>query len=176
MSKSFTFMTHEADCTPAHPCRPCVLASMFRDHISEATLIRLHSAFEHVADIRKHKDGCRPLKPCGLCESMRILRKGLPKAKYDKCVAIMTGTESARKPLKSPREAELAKGLDTPVTELTLSVRTRALLQKRKVATVRDLVQYSSSDLLSKWKSGNRTVNELKEVLHGMGLYLKGTG
>ncbi len=71
-------------------------------------------------------------------------------------------------------EAELPynKNLLRKVEELELSVRSANCLKNDNIVYIGDLVQKSESDMLRTPNFGRKSLNEIKEVLQTMGLYL----
>lgn len=64
------------------------------------------------------------------------------------------------------------KNLLKKVEELELSVRSANCLKNDNIVYIGDLVQKSESDMLRTPNFGRKSLNEIKEVLSGMGLYL----
>jgi Bacterial RNA polymerase, alpha chain C terminal domain/Sigma-70, region 4 len=62
--------------------------------------------------------------------------------------------------------------LDLNISDFTLPVRAQRCLEKANVVTVKDLVQYSESDLLSLNNFGMTSLSRIKEVLDSIGLRL----
>src|SRR5918994_1306644 len=60
--------------------------------------------------------------------------------------------------------------LDKSVDELELSVRSYNCLKNANIRTIRDLVQRSEREMLATKNFGKKSLNEIKEILHGMGL------
>jgi DNA-directed RNA polymerase subunit alpha len=60
--------------------------------------------------------------------------------------------------------------LDRSVDELELSVRSYNCLKNANIKTIRDLVQKSEREMLSTKNFGKKSLNEIKDILHGMGL------
>lgn len=58
------------------------------------------------------------------------------------------------------------------VEELELSVRSANCLKNDNIVYIGDLVQKSENDMLRTPNFGRKSLNEIKEVLHGMGLHL----
>jgi DNA-directed RNA polymerase subunit alpha len=76
--------------------------------------------------------------------------------------AVYTGIE--RPPL--PRNDLLDRSVD----ELELSVRSYNCLKNANIRTIRDLVQRSEREMLATKNFGKKSLNEIKDLLHGMGL------
>src|SRR5438045_582580 len=76
--------------------------------------------------------------------------------------AVYTGIE--RPPL--PRNDLLDRSVD----ELELSVRSYNCLKNANIRTIRDLVQRSEREMLATKNFGKKSLNEIKDILHGMGL------
>lgn len=60
--------------------------------------------------------------------------------------------------------------LDRSIDELELSVRAYNCLKNAGVRTVRDLIKKTEREMLQTKNFGKKSLNELKEILHGMGL------
>ncbi len=60
--------------------------------------------------------------------------------------------------------------LDRSIDELDLSVRAYNCLKNADIRTVRDLVRKTEREMLQTKNFGKKSLNELKEILHGMGL------
>jgi DNA-directed RNA polymerase subunit alpha len=68
-------------------------------------------------------------------------------------------------------EAERRKTfLAKPVAELELSVRSSNCLEAANIATIRDLVTKTESDMLKYRNFGRKSLNEIKDILADMGL------
>ena len=59
------------------------------------------------------------------------------------------------------------------VAELTLSVRSHNCLRSYNIVYVGDLVQMSEPEMLRMENFGRKSLNEIKEMLVGMGLQLR---
>ena len=64
------------------------------------------------------------------------------------------------------------ENLDKSVEELELSVRSYNCLKNANIKTLRDLVQKSEGEMLKTKNFGRKSLNEIKDVLQGMGLGL----
>ncbi|HEX8649678.1 MAG TPA: DNA-directed RNA polymerase subunit alpha [Pyrinomonadaceae bacterium] len=60
--------------------------------------------------------------------------------------------------------------LDKSVDELELSVRSYNCLKNADIRTIRDLVQRSEREMLATKNFGKKSLNEIKDILNGMGL------
>jgi len=60
--------------------------------------------------------------------------------------------------------------LDRSVDELELSVRSYNCLKNTNIRTIRDLVQRSEREMLATKNFGKKSLNEIKDILHSMGL------
>ena len=60
--------------------------------------------------------------------------------------------------------------LDRSVDELELSVRSYNCLKNADIRTIRDLVQRSEREMLATKNFGKKSLNEIKDILNGMGL------
>jgi DNA-directed RNA polymerase subunit alpha len=70
-----------------------------------------------------------------------------------------------------PRAA-LNENLDKSVEELELSVRSYNSLKNANIRTIRELVQKTEGEMLKTKNFGRKSLNEIKEILSGMGLSL----
>ncbi len=73
---------------------------------------------------------------------------------------------------ESPTEPEFNKNLLRKVDELELSVRSMNCLKNDNIIYIGDLVQKSEGEMLRTPNFGRKSLNEIKEVLTGMSLYL----
>ena len=71
-----------------------------------------------------------------------------------------------------PTEPEFNKNLLRKVDELELSVRSMNCLKNDNIIYIGDLVQKSEGEMLRTPNFGRKSLNEIKEVLNGMSLYL----
>ena len=62
--------------------------------------------------------------------------------------------------------------LDRSVEELELSVRSYNCLKNANIQTIRELVQKTENEMLKTKNFGRKSLNEIKEILHRMGLGL----
>jgi DNA-directed RNA polymerase subunit alpha len=105
-----------------------------------------------------------------LTEGAKILRKHLnPFVQYRE---IGPGIHSAPRGMGAAGEAQIEGKLNTPISELRLSVRAGNCLESENIRTVRDLVQRNDDQLLEIRNFGETTLNEVKERLTAMGLRL----
>ena len=77
-------------------------------------------------------------------------------------------------PLEGGAEAprSINEHLDKSVEELELSVRSYNCLRNANIKTIRELVQKTEGDMLKTKNFGRKSLNEIKEILSGMGLSL----
>jgi len=75
-------------------------------------------------------------------------------------------------PQQEPVEPEFNKNLLKKVDELELSVRSMNCLKNDNIIYIGDLVQKTESEMLRTPNFGRKSLNEIKEVLGGMSLYL----
>jgi len=73
---------------------------------------------------------------------------------------------------EKPDEPEFNKNLLRKVDELELSVRSMNCLKNDNIIYIGDLVQKSEGEMLRTPNFGRKSLNEIKEVLTGMSLYL----
>ena len=71
-----------------------------------------------------------------------------------------------------PRSGAANENLDKSVEELELSVRSYNCLKNANIRTIRELVQKTEADMLKTKNFGRKSLNEIKEILHTMGLSL----
>ena len=86
-------------------------------------------------------------------------------------VNVETDEASAAAGAEMP-QSELDALLDTNVEELELSVRSANCLKNAGIRTLRELVQKTEKDMLETKNFGRKSLNEIKEILHTMGLSL----
>jgi DNA-directed RNA polymerase subunit alpha len=79
------------------------------------------------------------------------------------------GSEAAS---DAPRAGVSNENLDKSVEELELSVRSYNCLKNANIRTIRELVQKSEGEMLKTKNFGRKSLNEIKEILHTMGLGL----
>ena len=65
---------------------------------------------------------------------------------------------------------QMTEVLDRSVDELELSVRSYNCLKNANIQTIRDLVQKTEAEMLRTKNFGRKSLNEIKEILQGMGL------
>jgi DNA-directed RNA polymerase subunit alpha len=70
------------------------------------------------------------------------------------------------------RSGALNENLDKSVEELELSVRSYNCLKNANIRTIRELVQKTEAEMLKTKNFGRKSLNEIKEILHSMGLSL----
>ena len=70
----------------------------------------------------------------------------------------------------SEEEERLRELLNESVEELELSVRSANCLKTANIKTIGDLVRKTESDMLKYKNFGRKSLNEIKEILGGMGL------
>lgn len=73
---------------------------------------------------------------------------------------------------KADCQGEMNKHLMRSVHELELSVRAANCLKNANIRTIGDLVQRSEAEMLKTKNFGRKSLNEIKEILHDMGLSL----
>jgi DNA-directed RNA polymerase subunit alpha len=64
------------------------------------------------------------------------------------------------------------ENLDKSVEELELSVRSYNCLKNANIRTIRELVHKTEGEMLKTKNFGRKSLNEIKEILHTMGLSL----
>jgi DNA-directed RNA polymerase subunit alpha len=74
--------------------------------------------------------------------------------------------------VEQPRAGALNEHLDKSVEELELSVRSYNCLKNANIRTIRELVQKTEPEMLKTKNFGRKSLNEIKEILHSMGLSL----
>jgi len=72
----------------------------------------------------------------------------------------------------SKEEIALYEKLKLPISELELSVRSSNCLREANIKTIADLVKKTEEEMLSFKNFGKKSLNEIKELLAGMGLTL----
>jgi DNA-directed RNA polymerase subunit alpha len=74
--------------------------------------------------------------------------------------------------VETQRSGAINEHLDKSVEELELSVRSYNCLKNANIRTIRELVQKSEAEMLKTKNFGRKSLNEIKEILHSMGLSL----
>jgi DNA-directed RNA polymerase subunit alpha len=82
------------------------------------------------------------------------------------------GEQPQDAPADQPTASVLNESLDKSVEELELSVRSYNCLKNANIRTIRDLVQKTEAEMLKTKNFGRKSLNEIKEILHSMGLTL----
>jgi len=72
----------------------------------------------------------------------------------------------------TPRSGASNENLDKSVEELELSVRSYNCLKNANIRTIRELVHKTEAEMLKTKNFGRKSLNEIKEILHTMGLSL----
>lgn len=73
----------------------------------------------------------------------------------------------------SPQETEYIAAYSTPIEDLNFSVRSYNCLKRQEIHTVGELAECTESDLLDIRNFGQKSINEVKIKLSGLGLTLK---
>jgi DNA-directed RNA polymerase subunit alpha len=111
-----------------------------------------------------------------LVEASKILRKHLsPFVQYFELGSDVANEEAIatlRDANKAMIDPELQQKLNMSIQELDLSVRANNCLESAKIASVRDLVKKTDSDLLKVRSFGKTSLREVKRKLADMGLSL----
>ena len=82
-----------------------------------------------------------------------------------------TADDDADLPAESAPTA-INENLDKSVEELELSVRSYNCLKNANIRTLRELVTKTEAEMLKTKNFGRKSLNEIKEILAGMGLSL----
>ncbi|ADB17294.1 DNA-directed RNA polymerase, alpha subunit [Pirellula staleyi DSM 6068] len=105
-----------------------------------------------------------------LVESAKILRKHLnPFVQYSELGPRVHAPSRGGSPVV---DGALDGKLAMSLAELKLSVRAMNCLESENIHTVRDLVQKTEDQLLEVRNFGETTLNEVKDKLHDLGMYL----
>ena len=80
--------------------------------------------------------------------------------------------EQADLQVEPHQSGSLNENLDKSVEELELSVRSYNCLKNANIRTIRELVQKTEGEMLKTKNFGRKSLNEIKEILHSMGLSL----
>lgn len=73
----------------------------------------------------------------------------------------------------SPQETEYIAAYSMPIEDLNFSVRSYNCLKRQEIHTVGELAECTESDLLDIRNFGQKSINEVKIKLAGLGLFLK---
>ena len=79
---------------------------------------------------------------------------------------------AAKPPTDTREQEERRKTLERTVSELELSVRAANCLKAAKIKTIADLVRRTDGEMLQYHNFGKKSLQEIKEILSGMGLSL----
>ena len=82
------------------------------------------------------------------------------------------GEPAAGRRRRAAARARSNENLDKSVEELELSVRSYNCLKNANIRTIRELVQKTEGEMLKTKNFGRKSLNEIKEILAGMGLSL----
>ncbi len=80
--------------------------------------------------------------------------------------------EPVEVPVEQPGEPTINENLDKSVEELELSVRSYNCLKNADIQTIRELVGKTEAEMLKTRNFGRKSLNEIKDILHSMGLSL----
>ncbi len=83
-----------------------------------------------------------------------------------------TAEQGGEAAAEAPRAGVTNENLDKSVEELELSVRSYNCLKNANIRTIRELVQKTEAEMLKTKNFGRKSLNEIKEILHSMGLSL----
>ena len=83
-----------------------------------------------------------------------------------------TAEQQAESSGDQPRSGASNENLDKSVEELELSVRSYNCLKNANIRTIRELVHKTEAEMLKTKNFGRKSLNEIKEILHTMGLSL----
>lgn len=75
-------------------------------------------------------------------------------------------------PVVDPERERMMESLNRSVEELELSVRSANCLKSSNIRYIHELVQKSEAEMLKTKNFGRKSLNEIKEILEGMGLRL----
>ncbi|MFQ6111008.1 MAG: DNA-directed RNA polymerase subunit alpha, partial [Nitrospinota bacterium] len=75
-------------------------------------------------------------------------------------------------PEEDARRQKMIENLRRSVDELELSVRSYNCLKNAKIRTIAELVQKTEAEMLKTRNFGRKSLNEIREILEGMGLSL----
>lgn len=108
-----------------------------------------------------------------LVEAGLILRKHLnPFVNYYELGDELVSSQAPPIEMPCPEDSAMAELLDKPVSILNLSVRASNCLEAAKIATLRQLMDCSESDLLRFRSFGKTSLHEVQRKLAGIGLSL----
>jgi DNA-directed RNA polymerase subunit alpha len=82
------------------------------------------------------------------------------------------GEQQPESQAEQPNTSALNENLDKSVEELELSVRSYNCLKNANIRTIRELVQKTEAEMLRTKNFGRKSLNEIKDILHSMGLGL----
>jgi DNA-directed RNA polymerase subunit alpha len=106
-----------------------------------------------------------------LIQASLILREHLTVfVDYDKHTLRIDEQEKAEE--EKQKEKELERFLATPIGDIELSVRATNCINAASIKTIGDLVQKTEAEMLKFRNFGKKSLNEIKQILSGMGLSL----
>jgi DNA-directed RNA polymerase subunit alpha len=84
---------------------------------------------------------------------------------------IQTATQSESEPMEETTvDPKMSEMLGKPIEELDLSVRSANCLKNANIRTLGDLVQRTEREMLATKNFGRKSLDEIKDVLHSLGL------
>jgi DNA-directed RNA polymerase subunit alpha len=132
-------------------------------------VIALDSIFSPVTRVKYAVENTRISPEDALVQSSSILKRHFePFYGYDENAVEFTEEQ----PQQSQENQKLKKLLNMSVNEIELSVRAANCLNNANITTVGQLAQKSESEMLKYRNFGKKSLNEIKDKLHQLGLSL----
>jgi DNA-directed RNA polymerase subunit alpha len=94
-------------------------------------------------------------------------------SRYDLQIGHQGGDEEGDDLDAVEARAAVQEKLNTPIESMEFSTRCRKCMEKLGIATLGELVQHSEKELLSVPNFGATSLNEIVQVLNGLGMSLK---
>ena len=163
---------HEEGCTPFDQCQSCLVVAFLKRHLSSSGFETFQKRFlEFGFEPNTHKPECSPLSPCQNCQSVMQLKESLGKDNlsgksfFEEFLALYIGSEP-------PEPLLLRERLNRTIDSLELPSRSENALRNDNILTIRDLVARTERELIRTPNFGQKSLNEIKEVLGSLGLKL----
>jgi hypothetical protein len=121
--------------------------------------------------MKKVQERKTPPPPCAVCAGkIPGFRCGCPRSEWFN--AYHAAREAAcEATMKELRDRPFEELLNSPIAGLPLSVRSRHCLENKNIRTIRELLAWDQEELLESTKNfGRKSLNEVKEIVHELGL------
>ncbi len=105
-----------------------------------------------------------------LKDNLNIFAEGDTEEDEENNDVCVEASPAGREEIIEGKKSDIAKNLFRSVEELELSVRSANCLKNANIYTLADLVKRSENEMLETKNFGRKSLNEIKELLIGMGL------